>query len=212
MDTPEDIAREEGLSDLIDQVSKEAVDQFAFDRLRSYYLGHPDVAVNAISTFREAEKLQDTSPTAALVLYTTSIELGLKAVLLKPVVYGLVHNESVANLVSDLAVKQNGIDRFKLILASILAEYGEIDFNAFKVEGRKTTIWEDITHLQIVRNSVVHRGETASVVNAALARTVATLIFGSFFVSVLQGLGLEYAKGGRITNAYSVQGRAGNTG
>jgi hypothetical protein len=201
MDTPDEIAREEWLSELVDQVSKEAVDQFAFDRLRSYYLGHPDVAVNAIATFREAERLQELSPTAALVLYTTSIELGLKIALLKPVVYGLVHNESVAELVSDLAVKQNGIDRFKPILASILAEYGEIDFNVFTVEGHTKTIWEEITHLQSSRNSVVHRGETASAEDAGLARTVATMIFGNFFVSVLAGLGLQYVKGGRITNA-----------
>ena len=201
MDTPDDIAREEWMSELVDQVSKEAVDQFAFERLRSYYLDHPDVAVKAIGTFREAERLQELSPTAALVLYTTSIELGLKVALLKPVVYGLVHNESVADLVSDLAVKQNGIDRFKPILASILAEYGEIDFNAFTIEGHKKTIWEEITHLQGARNSVVHRGEAASAEDAALSRQVATMIFGKFFVSVLQGLGLEYVKRGRITNA-----------
>jgi hypothetical protein len=201
MDTPDEVAREEWLSDLVDRVSKEAVDQFALDRLRSYYLGNPDVAVNAIATFREAEKLQAISPTAALVLYTTSIELGLKVALLKPVIYGLVHNESVADLVSDLAVKQNGIDRFKPILASVLAEYGEIDFNAFTIQGHTKTIWEEITHLQGIRNTVVHRGETASAEHADLARTVATMIFGNFFVSVLAGLGLDYANGGRITNA-----------
>ena len=150
---------------------------------------------------REAEKLEEASPTAALVLYTTSIELGLKVALLKPVVYGLVHNESVADLVSDLAVKQNGMDRFKPILASILAEYGEIDFNAFAIEGHKKTIWEEITHLQGVRNSIVHRGEAGSATDANLAKQVATMIFGHFFVSVLLGLGLRYVKGGRIANA-----------
>ena len=201
MDAPDDIAREEWLSDLVDQVSKEAVAQFAFDRLRSYYVENPDVAVNAIATFREAEKLQESSPTASLVLYTTSIELGLKVALLKPVVYGLVHNESVADLVSDLAVKQNGVDRFKPILASILAEYGEIDFNAFTIEGHKKTIWEEIAHLQTARNSVVHRGEPATAEDATLARQVATMIFGTLFVSVLSRLGLAYVKGGRIANA-----------
>lgn len=200
MDTPDEIAREEWMADLVEQVSQEAVDQFAFDRLRSYYLDHPDVAVNAITTFREAEKVEHISASAAVVLYTTSIELGLKVALLKPVVYGLVHSESVADLVSDLAVKHNGIDRFKPILASILAEYGEIDFNVFTIDGHKKTVWEEISHLQSVRNSIVHRGEASSAEHVALARQVATVVFGSFFVSVLQSLGLKYVKGGRIAN------------
>lgn len=38
MDTPEDIARDQWYSELVDQISKEAIDQFTFDRMRSYYV------------------------------------------------------------------------------------------------------------------------------------------------------------------------------
>ena len=201
MDTPDDIAREEWMSDLVDRISKEAVDQFTFERLRSYYRDNREVAVNAVTVFREAERLHEQSPTAALVLYTTAIELGLKVALLKPVIYGLVHNESIADLVSDLAVKHNGFDRFKPLLTSILAEYGEIDFTVFTIDGHKKTIWEEITLLQGRRSAVVHRGELPTAEDADLAKQVAIMIFGNFFVSILSGLGLTYVKGGHITDA-----------
>lgn len=201
MDTLEDIEREEAYGALVDQISKEAIDLFTFERMRSYYLANPDVAVKTVAIFREAEALQSTSPSAALVLFTTSIELGLKVALLKPVVCGLVHNEAVADLISDLAVKQNGFDRFKPLLAKVLAQYGSIDFEAFTIEGHKRTMWEEIAVLQNARNGVVHRGEMCSSELAELAKDVATMIIGNYFVSVLSALGLEYVKGGHIASA-----------
>lgn len=201
MDTPEEIEHDLWYSELVDQISKEAIDQFTFDRMRSYYIGNRSLAVKMVAILREAESLQPASPTAATVLFTTAIELGLKVALLKPVIYGLVHNESVADLVSDLAIKHNGFDRFKPILARVLAEYGGIDFNAFTIEGHKKTMWEEITILQSARNAVVHRAEPASAETANLAKQVAVMIIGNYFVSVLNGLGLKYKKGGFIEDA-----------
>jgi hypothetical protein len=201
MDTPEEAEREEAYSNLVDEISKQAIDEFTMERLRSYYISHPNVAVQVITLYWEANKLIGNSPSAALVLFTTAIEVGLKVTLLKPVIYGLVHNESVADLISDLAVRHNGFDRFKPLLAQVLAEYGEIDFNSFTIKHHKKTIWEEITSLQNARNAVVHRAELTSPEMAELAKVVATMIIGDFLVSVLNGLSLKLVKGGVIGNA-----------
>jgi len=201
MDTPDEIARDEWYSELVDQISKEAVDQFTFDRLRSYYVSHKKLAVQVVEVFREAESIVSSSPSAATVLFTTAIELGLKVTLLKPVIYGLVHNESVADLISDLSVKHNGFDRFKPLLSQVLAEYAAIDFNAFTIEGHKKTMWEEITTLQNARNGIVHRGELVTNETADLAKEVATMIICTLLASVLNGLGLKLVKGGGIDNA-----------
>jgi hypothetical protein len=201
MDTLEDIAREEAYSALVDEISKQAIDEFTFDRLRSYYVSHRDLAVQVVKVYREAKELIEKSPSASLVLFTTAIEVGLKVTLLKPVIYGLVHNESVADLISDLAVKHNGFDRFKPLLARVLAEYGEIDFDAFTIEGHKKTMWEEVTLLQGIRNGVVHRAELASPEMALLAQEVATMIIGNYLASVLCGLELQLLKGGTVGDA-----------
>lgn len=49
-------------------------------------------------------------PTPALVFATIAIEVGLKVILLKPIVYGLVHDTSAAGLITDLAIG-HGVDR-----------------------------------------------------------------------------------------------------
>lgn len=201
MDQPEDIEREAAYAELVDEISRQAVDEFTSARLRSYYLAHSELAVGPITLYREAKALVQTSPSAALVLFVTSIEVGLKVALLKPVVYGLVHNESVADLVSDLAVKHNGWDRFTALLSSLLREYGNIDFEEFTIEGHSKTLWKEFTILQGARNALLHRSQPTTPELATLAQEVAGMILGNCLNSVLQGLGLELVKGGRIASA-----------
>src|SRR5439155_23101215 len=107
--------------------------------------------------YREAESLVSVNTGAALVLFVTATEVALKAVLLKPVVSGLVHNDTVAELISDLAIQHNGLDRFKTLLAKILGTYGQIDFAEFRILGHDKTLWEELAKIQTSRNGLLHR-------------------------------------------------------
>jgi hypothetical protein len=161
-------------------------------------LKHPLLAKDVIALYFEARSLSESSPTAALLLYTTVIEVGLKTTLLKPVIYGLVHNEFVAELVSELVVKNNGLDRFQKILALIMREYSDIDVENFKLQGHSKTIWEEINIIQKARNAVAHRAELATPEIAVLAKEVAGSIITDFLQGVLTDFGLQLQKGGKI--------------
>lgn len=198
MDMPEDIAREEWFAEIHESISAEAIEGFTSGRLRSYYVQNPSLAENVFAIYREARAVAPTSHTAALVLYTAVIEVALKTTVLKPVIYGLVHNESIAELVSDLVVKNNGLDRFKDILSKILGQYSDIDFDNYKIDGHVKTVWEEIATVQKARNAVSHRAEPATEKMATLSKEIATLIIVEFLQGVLGELGLELHKGGRI--------------
>lgn len=198
MDTPEDIAREDWYAEIYEEISTEAITEFTFERLRSYYLKNPHLAKNVYAIYGEALAVAESSPTAALVLFTTVIEVALKTTLLKPVIYGLVHNEAVADLVSDLVVKNNGLDRFQKILALIMREYSDIDIETYKIDGHSKTIWEEITVVQKARNAVAHRAEAATAEMAQLAEDVASVVVIDFLKGVLVDFGLEFKEGGQI--------------
>jgi hypothetical protein len=198
MNTPEEDARDQWYSELVAEVSAEAIEEFTFDRLRSYYLEHRSLAEGVVRIYREAKGLKDVSPSAAVILFVTAIELGLKITLLKPVIYGLVHNEAIADLISDLAVKQSGLDRIKPVLTRLFAEYTQINIDKFSIDGHQKTMWEEITLLQNIRNSVVHRGELAKAESAELAQQVVAAILTTLLVSLLNYLGLSLNKMGSI--------------
>ena len=69
----------------------------------------------------------DHHPRAAIVFAATAMELAVKTVLLRPIVYGLVHDESVAEFVTELTTQHTrGIETFKKLLTAILKRLGGI--------------------------------------------------------------------------------------
>lgn len=181
----------------------QAIEEFTSERLRSYYLKNPNVAVNAVHTFKEAQSLLEHGHSSACVVFAvTSIEQFLKAALLRPVVFGLIHIESLASLVVDVAMDQNGgLDRYKKLLAGLFKDLASIDVGAVRREGAQKPLFEEVKALQELRNSVVHRGTKAEEENARHALEVTKAVFSLVFIHLLAALGLQVVKGGHIVVA-----------
>ncbi len=76
---------------------EEAVRVFTTERLQSYYVQHPELAVPALNTLGYAQSLMPTYPQAALVFAVSATEIIVKDVFLRPIVSGLVHSEDLAS-------------------------------------------------------------------------------------------------------------------
>ena len=169
----------------------DAINDFTSERLQSYYLAHTDVARPAHDSLVTAEALLGAHPNAALVFGTTAIELAVKNVLLKPIVFGLVHTEAVANFIAELTVQHNGMDRFRGLLSAILKSFGGVDLQTFRRTGSTMALNEEIERIQKARNAVIHRGESPDKAMAELSIVVASAILNDLFPQVLKALGLH---------------------
>jgi hypothetical protein len=118
-------------------------------------------------------------------------ELAIKTVLLKPIVFGLVHTEGLASFITDLTTQHTGTDRFQTILTEILARFGGVDLKVFKRADSARTLWQEIGEIQKARNIVVHRGEVVDDGNAALAIAVAATLLREVFPHILAKLNLH---------------------
>ncbi len=185
--------------ELYQEHKEQAIQEFVAERMKSYYGHHPEVAVGALKFLRKAKEFIDLEPTSSLLLSSTSCEVILKSVLLKPVVFGLVHTESLADLVADILVKQTGVDRFKELVFKILDHH--IDFeNGIAHYRRKNSaeaLWVERTRIQEVRNRIIHRAEFCSSENARLSFEVAATFFG-LTKMLVENIGYEVDKEGAI--------------
>lgn len=200
MDDEFDIAREEMYARLADELypehKEQAVQEFAVDRLRSYYLANPDVAKPAVFMLRNAEQLfQLQQNEAALVFAVSSIELFLKATLLRPVIYGLIHSEAVAEVIVNETLSQSGLKRYHKLLGKLFNHLTESPLEEIKREGESSTLLKEIEALQEKRNKVVHQGFQADRTEANQALNVAHAVVSSVLSEVLWSLGLEARKG-----------------
>jgi hypothetical protein len=175
----------------------EIVEQFASERLQSFYLTNPDLAACALSALEEARALKIQHPSAALVFAAIAVEVGLKTTLLKPILHGLVHTDSAAALIAGLVPDQHN-DDFKRALLGILKEVGGVDLLAFKRSGCNQTLWEEIRNTRALRNQVMHGAGAVSLVEAEHAIEVASTVVEDLFPQVIAALGLKTDKRLRV--------------
>ena len=203
--TPDEAAYDEYMAELYEEHKKEAIEEFTYERLQSYYVNNKLMAQPAFLALSEARSLIESNKSAALIFSSIAMEVGLKTTLLKPIVHGLVHTESVAALITDLTISHNGMDRYRKLLFQILRDHGGINLSNFKRTGSNKTLWEEINIVQKKRNLIMHRAVKAEAEHADLALTVASEILESIFPEIIAKMGLHLHDGFRICDDWKCQ-------
>ena len=112
----------------------------------------------------------------------------------------MVHSESVASLITELALRHTCMEKFRALLYQILSEHGGVDLASFVRPGTKKKLWEEIQEIQNQRNGVLHRAEKASPERALQAIEVASAILENLFPAVAARLGLHIHDRIRLCN------------
>jgi hypothetical protein len=128
---------------------------------------------------------------AALLFATSAVEITIKHLLVKPMLNGLVHNETVADLVMGLAPRETGSEAFKTLLFGVLNKVAGVDLATHRRNGSNRTVWDEWKQLQKERNNLIHDGTAPSAETLAFFDSVATEFLNVIFPRVLQNLGLE---------------------
>ncbi len=199
----EEAAYEEGMEALYAEFKPQAIEEFKDDRLQSYYVANPNLAEAPKRFLAMARQLIPQSPTASFIFSAIAVEVGLKVVLLKPVVHGLVHSESIAEMIADMVVVSTRFDnKFRSLLFRILSEYGSIDLAQYKRPGSLRPLWEEIREIQEQRNKIMHRADDVGDGESQKAISVASAVLDELFPSLIKKLGLHLHEGGRVCNDY----------
>ena len=188
---------DDAMDDFYDRMSEElfpehkeiAIEQFIEERLQSYYLKNPNIIKAPMDCSNHANELMEVSPRCALVMYTTAIELYLKSVLLKPVLYGMVHNENMATLIMEASTGQSGFNRYNKLLNSLCLHAANIDLSSI-LGMQKKPILKEAEEIQTIRNKVIHQGYEATTNEMGKAKNIAYLMLTEVVEPVLNNLEL----------------------
>ncbi|MCB2168408.1 MAG: hypothetical protein KQI78_12170 [Deltaproteobacteria bacterium] len=177
--------------ELYPEFKEQAIEEFTTERLQSIYLKAPDILSPGIRMYVEARKLKDNHPSAAVVFAASAIELFLKSSLLKPVVNGLVHIETLAELVAKVALGSTGFIRYRKLLSGLFSEIACIDINTIKRSGSKKLILDEASEVQDKRNLIIHKGLEVDNNDAKFAINVAYGVLHQIVNPMLLAIGLE---------------------
>ena len=153
----------------------------------------------AVDSFQEGKRLlADGHSPAAVVFCATAIELFLKATVLQPIVYGLVHSAGLAEIIVKYAVSQTGFDRYRDLLSRLYQELASLDLATVARDGASKSLIDECKRVQELRNSIIHKGLSCSTSDADHALAVAGAVFQNIVVPMLWAIGLTVAEKGRI--------------
>lgn len=158
---------DDAYSELNDKISKEAKAEHKLQLLQKYYLLNYDALKSANKLLNEANYIADESPTGAFVLAYAVCEVAARALIIKPLIYGTVYNEELAEEITKSAM--NSVRSHAWELATKLADkaigidisqidYKEIDEEPIVVITPKS----ELDRLSKIRNRVVHNADFAS--------------------------------------------------
>lgn len=192
-----DAARDE----FYEEVHREAIKDFTSERLQSYYDKYPDVMRPAVLAITEARWQQKQSHfEAAIVFFASAMEMLFKATLLRPVIYGLVHREALAEAIVQRAMNDLSLDRYIDLLAELFLVLAKVDVKAVRRSpSSPKSLLADCKDLQGIRNGIVHRGEKVTAEQAEFAREVTVAVFEHIVNRMLQALNLTVIEHGQIT-------------
>lgn len=196
------------LEEFYDKISEElypehknqAIGEFTIDRLQSYYLENPKVMRPAVDAIQEGKKLQENGHhSAALVFFVSAIEILLKATLLRPVIYGLVHNEALAEIIVKNTLTQSGFNRYNGLLSKIFQEHAGIELSSVQRDSSSKPLLTECEKMQDIRNKIIHQGLQCTTDDAELSKLIAAAVYKSIVKPVLQSISLTVVEDGEIT-------------
>lgn len=200
---PDDAAWDEAYENLSRELypehKEQAISEFMADRLRSYYRQHPHITAPGVRAYKEAKALlADGHLAASLVFAASATELFLKAALLRPVVYGLVHSEALAQVIVDSALSQTGFARYDKLLSRLFSELARVDLKSLARSSDSKPLLTEATEIHNIRNAVIHRGEVVTSEQAQVAISVTANVFAHVLCEMLEAIGLCVAEGGQV--------------
>ena len=173
------------------EMATRAIEDFQAERLQSFYKEHLDLALKPIKLWKESGSVLEQSPNAALVLATASIEVGLKSIIVQPIISGLVHEESLASFVTEVFIKGAKQDGVLKIVRQVLMKYASKDLQQITLPDHKKPYWTELGEAQELRNRVVHRAEACSKEDAERVIELADHLWNVIFVELIKSLGLH---------------------
>ena len=185
--------------ELYEEHKEQAIAEFSAARLKSFYIQQPNVMRSAVDALQEGRWLQSNNRfSAAIIFYVSAIELLLKATLLRPVIYGLVHHDGLAEVIVKHILGQTGFDRYEVLLAELFWNLANINIKEIRRDNSTLRLLEECRALQKKRNDIIHQGARYPASEAEDARVIAVAVYDKIVAPMLFSLGLTVIEKGAI--------------
>jgi len=181
-----DALYDEGMAYLYEQFEMQYESEFTYKKIEKFYENNREIVKDSLQNLSDARSLfENQYHTSAFIHAVISIEVGIKSVVLKPILYSLTIDENAGHLLYEQTFKRKSLQEINKFYYQVLEKVTELDFNKKKRNDGKSSIWQEWTDLQKLRNDVLHQGLSVQKEAAENAISMASYVFCEIIPIVL---------------------------
>lgn len=177
---------EQGMEELYKEFKRQYEDEYIFDQIQSYYKNNPDIPKTTLNYYREAQfHFSQNYHISAFLLATISIEVGIKVIILKPILFSLAFDKTAGELLYDATFKRKSIPEIPNLYYQILQDTTGFDLKNYVRAGEIKTLWNELLEVQKLRNEVTHQAKIISEQDARQVLSIAQSIYEDVIPKIL---------------------------
>lgn len=181
-----DILYEKMMDDLYAEFKEQFEDEFIHERMCKFYKNHRMIAEAAFKNLHESTILFGSKNYSSAFMHAIiAIEVGIKSVIIRPMLYSLAIDNKVGDLLFKYTFKNKSLPQIPKAYYEILKEIMGLDFESIKRQDCKDEIRKEWDSLQEKRNEFVHQGIFLKKEEAENAINMASYVCGEILPSVL---------------------------
>ncbi|MFH1479979.1 MAG: hypothetical protein ABIG67_01810 [Pseudomonadota bacterium] len=180
---------EQGMDELYKEFRRQYEDEYVFEQIHNYYKDNPDIPKATLNYYHEAQShFSQEYYTTAFLLTTISIEVGIKVIILKPILFSLAFDKTAGELLYDSTFKRKSVPEIPNLYYQILQDIAGFDFKNYVRVGETKTLWEELKKIQKLRNEVIHQAKNVSPKDALQTISIARSIHEEVIPNILDSL------------------------
>lgn len=200
-DDIDDHYRDSAYLELEAKISAQAIEEKKIELVQSYYLQNYDMLESPRELLKEANHILLDSPTSAFVIAYAVCEVVIRALILKPLIHGLVIREDFADLIvkkSMNSTRGSEVWTFsnELLKASIGVDLTKFSYRPYPEEAEGEIDFCDVLNkLSVRRNDVMHKAEKVEESDAQHLIYVAYALVEAVIPAILDRINLGIHNG-----------------
>lgn len=184
--TEEDALYEEGMDYLYEQFKTQYEDEFIFNKIQKFYENNREIVKTPIQNLANAKLLfENQYYTSSFIHAAISIEVGIKSIILKPILYSLTIDDNAGNLFYKLTFEKKSLREVPQFYYDVLKDFTALNFREISKGNSVKTIWQEWEDIQGLRNKVMHEGVDIERNEAQNAIDMANYIYAEIIPTVL---------------------------
>jgi hypothetical protein len=181
-----DALRDQEMDYLYEQFEMQYESEFIYRRIEKFYESNREIVKAPLQNLAYSRALLENQYyTSAFIHAAISIEVGIKSVVLKPILYSLAIDDNAGHLLYKQTFKQKSLEFIDRFYYQILEDVTGLNFKSKIRDNSQLTIWKEWIELQELRNDVLHQGISVEKLNAEKAISMASYVCDEIIPLVL---------------------------